>query len=667
MSLLLIFIALILAAVSGIPVLVLSRQSKYSQLVALGLNCCSAGCGVTGAGLALCAGQNSTSDFPWPALGNTVIGIDALSAFFLVPIFLMGALGSIYGLGYWPHARHPANSRKLSLFWGFLVAGMALLVISRHAMAFLLGWEIMALSAFFLVSTEDNRTESRRAGWVYIVAAHIGTLILFAMFALWRWKTGSYLFEPVASTTMNLTMMNGFFFLALLGFGLKAGIMPFHFWLPSAHATAPSHVSAMLSGVVLKMGIYGLIRWLSLFPLPPFSWGTIIIALGLISGLFGVVFAIAQHDLKRLLAYHSVENIGIILMGLGIAMLGRSAGRTDLVVLGMAGCLLHVWNHCFFKSLLFFCAGSVVHHAHTRQIDLLGGLAKKMPWTATFFLVGAVAICGLPPLNGFVSELFVYLGFFKIVTSGTNGLLAALGVPVLAMVGALAGACFVKVYGAVFLGNPRSHFAMHTHESPFSMRVPMIVLGGICVLIGVAPVLVDSSICSAIAIWSPEIELKQLSLNSVAPLFNISIMAVVLVAGIVGATFVVVFRKRVQPSVGTWDCGYTRPSNRMQYTASSFAQSIAILFQWVLRPSEHKPHLVSTFPESTKMSSHVDEIVLDRCLIPAGKVIGRWASWFHRFQQGLMQHYILYILITLVLMLCTQMPIRELFLHWFTH
>lgn len=354
-------------------------------------------------------------------------------------------------------------------------------------------------------------------------------------------------------------------------------------------------------------------------------------------------------------------------MGLGIAMLGKSSNRPELVVIGMAGCLLHVWNHCFFKSLLFLGAGSVVHQTHTRQIDHLGGLAKTMPWTAALFLVGAIAICGLPPLNGFVSELFVYLGFFTIVTSDTNGLAAALGIPILAMIGALAGACFVKVYGAVFLGNPRSSSAMHTHESSISMRIPMVVLSVVCVLIGVAPMLVGSCISQVVAVWSPAVALSPPGLNTIVPLFKISVIAMVLVAGIAGAVLVAVFRKRVPSSVGTWDCGYARPSNQMQYTASSFAQSIVGLFRWVLHPHEHKPQLAGIFPKPAKMSSHVDEIVLDRLLVPGGRAFGRWANWFHRFQQGIIRHYILYILIALLLMLCTQMPIKEVFLHWFSH
>ena len=434
MSLSVILMAIVLAAASGAPGAFLSRRSVAGERIAAWIMVGGALGGLVGAGIGLRVEEALTLNFPWSAAGNAVVGVDALSAFFLVPVFLMGGLGSIYGLGYWPQGRHPGNGRKLRLFWGLLTAGMALLVISRHAMAFLLGWEIMALSAFFLVATEDTRDASRRAGWIYLVATHVGTLTLFGLFALWRWGTGSYALLPVGREALSLGMLNVLFCLALLGFGLKAGLMPLHFWLPSAHANAPSHVSAMLSGVVLKTGIYGLVRFLSLLPDPPHAWGGLILLLGAVSGLLGVVFAIGQHDLKRLLAYHSVENIGIILMGLGVAMLGRSAGQPVWVVLGLAGCLLHVWNHSFFKSLLFLCAGSVVHTAHTRQIDRLGGLAKTMPWTAAMFLIGAVAICGLPPLNGFVSELFVYLGLFgTMTTDGAAGSAAVLAVPVLAM------------------------------------------------------------------------------------------------------------------------------------------------------------------------------------------------------------------------------------------
>src|SRR5262249_9358993 len=335
-----------------------------------------------------------------------------LSAIFLVPVFLISLLGNVYGLDYWKQTAHPENGRKLRLFYGLLTAGMALLVIARNSILFLFGWEIMALSAFFLVTTEDNDTEVRAAGWVYLVATHVATLCLFALFALLRMAGGSFALTPLAEGSVTPALATAIFVLALVGFGLKAGIMPLHIWLPGAHAAAPSHVSAIMSGVLIKMGIYGLVRVTSLLPTPPLEWGTTVLVLGAVSGVLGVAFAIGQHDLKRLLAYHSIENIGIIAMGLGLAMIGRTLSRPDWVLLGLAGVLLHVWNPALFKALLFLSAGSVIHATHSREIDRLGGLAKTMPWTALSFLVGAMAICGLPPLNGFVSEFLIYLGMF---------------------------------------------------------------------------------------------------------------------------------------------------------------------------------------------------------------------------------------------------------------
>ncbi|HSP96706.1 MAG TPA: proton-conducting transporter membrane subunit [Candidatus Dormibacteraeota bacterium] len=667
MSLGLILLAIVLAAASGLPGLCMARSSPWGHRIAVAVMCGAAVAGLVGAGAGLRGGQTPVSDFPWPAAGDSLVGLDALSAFFLVPVFLMAGLGAIYGLGYWPQERHPGNGRQLRLFWGLMVAGMGLLVISRHAMAFLLGWEVMTLAAFFLVSVEDELAECRRASWIYLIATHVGTLTLFALFALWRWATGSYALQPIASAALSPGLLNGFFVLALIGFGLKAGPMPLHFWLPDAHAAAPSHVSAMLSGILLKMGIYGLIRILMLLPDPPPAWGGLLLVLGVVSGLLGVVFAIAQHDLKRLLAYHSVENIGIILMGLGLAMLGRSTHQPAWVVLGMAGCLLHVWNHALFKSLLFLCAGSVVHGAHTRQIDHLGGLARAMPWTAATFLVGAVAICGLPPLNGFASEFLVYLGLLRTATTDAASASAAvIGAPVLAMVGALAVACFVKVYGAVFLGTPRSAAAADAHESPLAMRGPMVILAACCALIGLAPWLVTPILDQAIATWRLEAESGSLSIATLAPLGAVSALAVSLVAGAALLMGALAPRARMAARVGTWDCGYARPTSRMQYTASSFAQMIVAIFGWALRPHGHRPHVDGMFPRTAAMHTEVDDAVLDRVLLPAAVDVERWFGWFHRFQQGLTQHYVLYILIAVMLMLSSLIPLDELLAGVFT-
>jgi hydrogenase-4 component B len=666
LSIVLIETAIVLAAASGLPAFCLARSSGWGQRIATSMIGGSAIIGLTGASLGLRAAEEGASLLGWPPAGDSAIGVDALSVFFLVPIFLIAALGSIYGLDYWPQHRHPANGRKLQLFWGLLVAGMALLVVSRHAMAFLLGWEVMALAAFFLISTEDHRAECRQSGWIYLIATHVGTLCLFAMFALWRAATGSYTLRPLAADAIDLAVMNGLFFLALLGFGLKAGIMPLHFWLPGAHANAPSHVSALLSGVMIKMGIYGLFRMLSLLAAPPAFWGGLILALGAVSGLLGVLFALGQHDLKRLLAYHSVENIGIILMGLGLAILGRSNEQPEWVVLGLAGSLLHVWNHGLFKSLLFLCAGSVVHATHTREIDRLGGLAKSMPWTAAMFLLGAVAICGLPPLNGFVSELFVYLGLLSsIISVGEGGSAAVVAVPVLAMIGALAVACFVKVHGAVFLGSPRTDAAARAHESPITMKVPMGVLAACCVLIGLAPALVTPVLDAVIVSATPELRSGAMSVATLAPLQAVSVMAAVLLALVAAPTIILARLGRGAARVGTWDCGYAEPTSRMQYTASSFAQTLVGLFGWVLRPHTRPPSVRGLFPAPTQMSSHVDDVVLDRWLMPASRDVERRFGWFRRFQQGLTQHYVLYILLTVIVMLGALMPIDELFARMF--
>jgi len=659
--------AIVLAAVSGLPGLFLPRTSVSGERMAAALMALAALAGLAGAAGGLSGHGGPALFFPWPAAGNGLVGLDPLSAFFLVPVFVMGGLGPIYGLGYWPQRRHADNGRKLRAFWGTLVAGLGLLLIGRHAMSFLLGWEVMALSAFFLVATEDRRRDCRQAGWIYLIATHISTLLLFGLFALWRRTTGSYLMQPAGPDALSLGVMNAFFFLALLGFGLKAGVMPFHFWLPLAHANAPSHVSAMLSGVVIKMGIYGLVRWLSLLPDPmPPAWGGLILTLGAVSGLLGVVFAIGQHDLKRLLAYHSVENIGIILMGLGVALLGRSAGRPEWVALGLAGCLLHVWNHCSFKALLFLCAGAVIHRAHTRQIDLMGGIAKGMPWTAAFFLVGAVAICGLPPLNGFVSEWFVYLGLLKgAVAQGSGGLAAMLGVPALAMIGALAVACFVKVFGTVFLGEPRGRVARHPREAPVAMRLPMAVLAACCVLIGVAPVLVAPALDAATACWFAGAGTEPVRLCEAVPLGAIGVVAVSLAVCAAGLAVLLARRCGAPRSGLTWDCGYACPTGRMQYTAGSFAQTIVLLFSRVLRPEGRLPRVAGIFPAPSHTHRHVDDAVLDRLMFPAVHKVEAGFAWFHRFQRGLTQHYVLYILLTLLAFLCFLFPFRDFVAHWF--
>jgi hydrogenase-4 component B len=581
--------------------------------------------------------------------------VDGLSALFLVPVYLVTLLGSVYGLGYWRQSDHPANGRKLSLFYGLLAAGMAVLLVAADGFVFLVGWEVMALAAFFLVTTEDHEREPREAGWVYFVATHFSTLCLFALFAVLFAATGSLDLNPAPADRMSPATSTALFVLALVGFGLKAGVMPLHVWLPGAHAAAPSHVSALMSGVIIKMGVYGIVRFTAILPHQRPEWGAVVVGLGAVSGVLGVAYAVGQHDLKRLLAYHSIENIGIIVMGVGLAVLGRSLGRPDWVALGLAGALLHVWNHALFKALLFLSAGSVVHATHTREIDHLGGLARPMPATALCFLVGAVAICGLPPLNGFVSEFLIYLGLFRTV-SASNGpaLVGAFAVPALALIGALAVACFVKVFGAVFLGTARSEHTRHAHESPPTMVLPMGVLVACCLFIGLFPARVAPALARGVEAWAPGTS-SAAGAAGLAPLGWVSVMGFALLGGLLVAAVALrrFLRGRPVAEGATWGCGYAEPTPRMQYTSSSFAQMLVWLFAWALLPRTRKPkpRRLGLFPGKSGFHSEVPDAVLDRAARPAFGA-GAWLlSKLRVFQGGNIQVYLLYVLLALLVLL----------------
>ncbi len=656
MSEFLVLVGLLITTLSGVPGLLFNRSSMTGQQVTTVLAVFGACLGLTGVGTFWATGESEPIVLPWAIPGAELsMALDGLSAIFLLPIFLIFILGSIFGLGYWKQTEHPENGRKLRFFYGTMTAGMALLVIAQNSILFLFGWEIMALSAFFLVTTEDQNKEVRETGWIYLVATHVATLCLFALFALMRVVGGSFALVSLAPENLSPGMATAIFVLALVAFGLKAGIMPLHIWLPSAHAIAPSHVSAIMSGVIIKMGIYGLVRITSLLPNPPLQWGGIVLSLGVVSGVLGVAFAIGQHDLKRLLAYHSIENIGIIVMGLGLALIGRSLGRADWVILGLSGALLHVWNHAFFKSLLFFGAGSIIHAVHTREIDHLGGLAKSMRWSALGFSIGAVAICGLPPLNGFISEFFIYIGLFGMVTAGDRFSIAsaALGVSGLALIGVLAVACFVKVYGAVFLGTPRSDHARNARESQASVLGPMVILVVLCFLIGLFPFLVVPVLGKGISAWAPDLRDTSLRLVVLTPLDWVTIMNWLLSVALLLGSVVLwrLCRYSVIEKGATWGCGYVSPTPRMQYTSSSFAQMLVMLFSWVLRPRRHSPKNLSLFPPKTDFHSHVPDTVLDEAVLPSFRA-GAWLfSWFRVFQQGSIQFYLLYIFIALIALL----------------
>ena len=657
--LLLILLTIALLGVSGVPALFGRRRSPVGQRFAAVALVIGSVMGLFGVGMALAAPAPVVLDIPWllPA-GSFAVAIDAVSAIFLVPVFVLPALGSIYGLGYWRQRQHPANGRKLSFSYGVLAAAMALVVIARDGILFLIAWELMALAAFFAATTEDHEPAVRQAGWVYLIATHVGTLCLVALFALWQRTTGSFAWAPLSSAVVAQYpgVTTALFLLALIGFGFKAGIMPLHVWLPGAHANAPSHVSAVMSGVMLKMGVYGIVRVAGWLPDAPSWWGCLLLGVGAVTALLGIVFASAQRDIKRLLAYSSIENIGIMVLGVGLALLGRTLGRPDLVWLGLAGCLLHVWNHALFKGLLFFAAGAVVHETGTRDMDRLGGLAKRMPRTSVLFLLGAVAICALPPLNGFVSEWMLYLGFFHSLSpAGGNGWpMSGFGAVALAMTGALAAACFCKVFGTVFLGESRSEATAHSHDPNFLLIGPMVALATGCLLVGVMPVCVVPMLDGAVQAWTgTPLAAGAVVWREIAPWGWISCLAALLVIAVLTLIgFLLPMVRRATPrSVGTWDCGYARPTARMQYTGSSFGQSLTELFAWALVPRTHHLRIQAFFPMVRGFEQSVPDVILDRLVTPVFLFAERILMRLRFLQQGRIQAYVVYFLAAVLALL----------------
>lgn len=657
--------AAVLLCASGVPALMLPARSPLGQRITTLLVLAGSIMGLLGSVPTLLGASAAGGlRLPWfLPQGQGAIGIDALSAFFLVLIFVVPALGSIYGLEYWKQGEHSGNGRKLGLFYGILAGSMALVVVARNGFLFMIVWEVMAMAAFFAATAEDDNPEVRNAGWVYLIATHVGTLCLLAMFALWKNASGSFQFE--LAPAMPQAVAGIIFVLALVGFGFKAGIMPLHVWLPGAHANAPSHVSAVMSGVMLKMGVYGIVRMTTLLPLPATWWGSTMLIAGAVTGLAGIAFAISQNDIKRMLAYSSIENIGIITMGIGLGLLGRAMGRVDWMLLGMGGALLHVWNHGLFKSLLFFNAGAIIHAQGTRELDRMGGLARSLPLLAALFAAGAVAISALPPLNGFVSEWLIYLGLF-----GTLGLdggsafpVAATAAVFLAMTGALAVATFVKLLGTVFLGSPRNSdpdATRHAHAPSVLMTGPMTALASACLAIGLLPAVFVPAVERAVYVWMPPTASGP-ALLVLAPVHWLSLAG----AGFAALMAILVLvsrgmlRGRIVRRGPTWDCGYARPSARMQYTGSSLGQSIVGLFSVLLRPRTALPLISRAMPTATAFKSQVPDTVLDKAVVPVFSFLGLQLPRIRFMQQGKLNLYLLYIVvITALLFIFGSMGVR---------
>ncbi len=637
---------------AGIPGLFL-RKPGLGQIFSTVATILAALAGLPSSLLLLFSHTTTTYSLDWGLpFGPCELVIDPLSAFFLLPVFLVSAAGSLFAVGYWPSAEHRTTERGLTFFYGLLSSSMAILLMARNGVFFLMVWEIMALSAYFLLVTEHEREDVRRAGTVYLIATHTGTAALFVYFSFLAAQTGSFML-PTAGSLSALSPVAAIIALAaFVGFGAKAGIMPLHIWLPSAHANAPSHVSAVMSGVMLKMGLYGIFRTLTFFHDPPLLWGAVLTVAGIVTALFGIAFAVAQRDLKRLLACSSIENIGIITTGLGVALLGVSSHTLPLVYLGLAGALLHILNHSLFKPLLFFGSGAIIHASGTREMNLMGGLAKGMPRVALFVLVGSVAICGIPPLNGFASEFLLYLGFFRQLTENSLSYLVLLA-PLLALVGGLAVVAFSKLYSSVFLGTPRSPGAAHPHEAGLTMQLPLAVLALLCLLIGVVPQVALRLVYPAIASFYPGLASTEYPAEYGSILDKLSLVGVLLLTMAVVITLLWYWRlkKGRVTSAPTWGCGYQRGTARIQYGATAFSEIAVSVFSGIIRQKIRRPAMAGLFPGGSRCVDHPTETLLERIIAPLFTLAGISFAFLRRLQHGLMHVYMMYIFATLFILM----------------
>ncbi|MBT0892533.1 hydrogenase [Geobacter hydrogenophilus] len=639
-------------ALSGIPGL-LAHHSAWGQRVAAIIVIAASCLGET-AVISLLSGIPASSyqiDWPLP-FGPALFSVDHLSTIFLFPLFLVTGAVALYSVAYWP-AREKASAGRLTFFLGLFAAAMIIVVMARNGVLFLMAWEVMALSAYFLLTTEQQSSDVQRVGTVYLLATHTGTMALFVMFSLLRATAGTFAFPATHALSLAVPVATTVIITALIGFGGKAGLMPLHFWLPGAHANAPSHVSAMMSGLMLKMGVYGILRTVSFFDQLPAWLGWLILLLGAWSAINGIALAAGQRDLKRLLACSSIENIGIVFIGIGLALVGLQQHASYLVVCGLAGAFIHIVNHGLFKSLLFLGSGVLIHGTGTREIDRMGGLARRMPVTSPLFLVGSLAICGLPPLNGFVGEFFLYVGAI------TDGIVAplplvALVAPVLALVGGLAVLTFVKLFGIVFLGAPRSADSAHGHEASAVMTGPMVLLAGGCLIAGMAPVLLVRLVTPVVGFYgglSPQDMAQVMGHIPLVPLTCANVLLLVVVLA-VGAAYLRRLRTSPRSQGSTWGCGYLEPTPRMQYTGTSFSEMAVSLLGGIVAPDRRRPTLDTPIPPAdARFSYETTETVLDRILIPVFQVVGTAFSFLRKVQHGQLHIYVLYIFATLCVLM----------------
>jgi hydrogenase-4 component B len=656
----LILISLIIIFIGGLSALFAGRSSTGATWAGVLSSITGALFAIIAAGIVLYTGIETSLHITWQIpFGSFYIGLDPLSAFFVITISIVCAMAALYGAGYLKSYSNKKNMGAAWCFYNLLFASMLLVVIAKNGILFLIAWEIMSISSFFLVMFEHEKKEVRNAGWVYLVAAHAGEACLMCLFIILA--NGSSNFDFDTFTIAAASADKGFIFiLALIGFGVKAGFMPLHVWLPDAHPAAPSNVSAVMSGVMIKTGIYGIIRIISLIGMPAQWWAYTLIAIGAVSGITGILFAIAQRDIKRMLAYSSVENIGIITLGLGLWLLGLSMNNPVIAAFGITGAILHVLNHAIFKSLLFFGAGAVVHATGTRNVELMGGLMKRMPHTAIAFGIGALAICGFPPLNGFLSEFFIYISAFNTLTSKIQGGPIECGLIVIvsiSLIGGLAAACFTRVFGIIFLGEPRSELAASVHEPHRQMLFPMIIGAALCIFIGLlGPIFMNiTGPVAAQLIGMGNIHDTYEAASGLLKKISLAGFSLIILAGLFWWLRRLLLKDRVNSKGPTWDCGYLFPTSRMQYTASSFSWPVINMFRWIIRPRLNVDITKGIFLLKGRVSTHTEDIFRKGLFNTIFRFTEGVAQRIHMLQEGRNQLYVLYIAITVLVLLLVKL------------
>ena len=600
--------------------------------------------------------------------------LDPLSAFFLLALSLLALCVSTFSIGYLRHgvaARHPGI---FCFYFNLMLLALTLVFTASNVLFFLVAWELVVVTSYFLVITDHESEEARSGGMLYMLMSRGGTGLLYLGFLLLATAAGSMDFQALHGAGGRLTpaLAAAAFLLFFFGFGVKAGIIPLHIWLPAAHPVAPSNVSALMSGIVIKTGIYGMARvFFDFYGDAPVWAGMLVLVAGVVAALLGVLYALMEHDLKRLLAYHSIENIGIILMGFGSALLFRSFGHPQLAALALVAGLFHTLNHGVFKCLLFLGAGSVLQGAKTRNMEEMGGLIRRMPWTAFYFLIGAVAISGLPPLNGFVSEWFTYQGL--LAGFGATQTLTRIAFPIagalLALTAALAAACFVKAFGITFLALPRSENAKQATEAPLSMTAGMAGLAIACVAFGlgatwIVPLFAPITQQTLGVQITGQLVAGNGFLLSAGTVQNGSVSPLVIALALIGLALVplglwlVLGRRngvRSKSVTGpTWDCGLPGLTAANEYTATAFSKPLRMIFSALFRPKREiqaEFDVSRYYPKAIHFESEIQPTFETHVYAPIQKGILALAERMRRIQTGGIHAYLAYIFVTLILLL----------------